>query len=351
MAATRALALLAKQDVPDSVAALYGLRNVHFGPDYLIPFPFDPRVLLWVAPAVAWAAVASGVAREFIDLEGVSRAARGAARPRARNHARDHQSRRARSEAHRVPRGRRAEDHSRRVDPRRRRHRASDPARQSRDDRARRGPRTHLARGHHDRGSGDVAAARRVRALHVAASPAQGTLARRGAPPALQRQLLRLGDGCVRRRRRASLGRGNALPRDDSARAPGHRRASEREARERHVHARHRAARRLLRRHHGEHRSHRRAAGADRVRREPHRAHHGHRAAHRDAVVLQLRVGAASRRREDGARRADPEGARSVAHRRRRDAGGHGVRSRDPQARLSVQHAQGAGERAHLSRT
>jgi malate dehydrogenase (oxaloacetate-decarboxylating)(NADP+) len=70
MAATRALALLAKQDVPDSVAALYGLRNVHFGAQYLIPFPFDPRVLLWVAPAVAWAAVASGVAREFIDLEG-----------------------------------------------------------------------------------------------------------------------------------------------------------------------------------------------------------------------------------------------------------------------------------------
>jgi len=70
MAATRALATLARQDVPDSVAALYGLRNVQFGPDYLIPFPFDPRVLLWVAPAVAWAAVASGVAREFIDLEG-----------------------------------------------------------------------------------------------------------------------------------------------------------------------------------------------------------------------------------------------------------------------------------------
>ncbi|HEY2026629.1 MAG TPA: NADP-dependent malic enzyme [Gemmatimonadaceae bacterium] len=70
MAATRALATLAKQDVPDSVAALYGLRNVQFGSDYLIPFPFDPRVLLWVAPAVAWAAVASGVAREFIDLEG-----------------------------------------------------------------------------------------------------------------------------------------------------------------------------------------------------------------------------------------------------------------------------------------
>ena len=69
MAATRALALLAKQEVPESLSALYGLRNVKFGPDYLIPFPFDPRALLWVAPAVAWAAVASGVAKEFIELE------------------------------------------------------------------------------------------------------------------------------------------------------------------------------------------------------------------------------------------------------------------------------------------
>jgi malate dehydrogenase (oxaloacetate-decarboxylating)(NADP+) len=69
MAATRALAALAKEDVPESVAALYGLRSVKFGRDYLIPFPFDPRVLLWVAPAVAWAAVASGVARNFVDVE------------------------------------------------------------------------------------------------------------------------------------------------------------------------------------------------------------------------------------------------------------------------------------------
>ncbi len=69
MAATRALAALAKQDVPDNVSALYGLRDVKFGPEYLIPFPFDHRVLLWVAPAVAWAAVASGVAKEFVDLD------------------------------------------------------------------------------------------------------------------------------------------------------------------------------------------------------------------------------------------------------------------------------------------
>jgi malate dehydrogenase (oxaloacetate-decarboxylating)(NADP+) len=69
MAATRALALLAKEDVPDSVSRLYGLRSVKFGADYLIPFPFDPRILLWVAPAVAWAAVATGVTSEFIDLD------------------------------------------------------------------------------------------------------------------------------------------------------------------------------------------------------------------------------------------------------------------------------------------
>ncbi len=69
MAATRALALLAKENVPDSVARLYGLREVQFGPDYLIPFPFDPRVLLWVAPAVAWAAIASGASNDFVDLE------------------------------------------------------------------------------------------------------------------------------------------------------------------------------------------------------------------------------------------------------------------------------------------
>ncbi|HEV2291158.1 MAG TPA: NADP-dependent malic enzyme [Gemmatimonadales bacterium] len=69
MAATRALAALAKEDVPDSVLKAYGLETLRFGPDYLIPKPFDPRVLLWVAPAVAWAAIASGVAKEVIDLD------------------------------------------------------------------------------------------------------------------------------------------------------------------------------------------------------------------------------------------------------------------------------------------
>jgi malate dehydrogenase (oxaloacetate-decarboxylating)(NADP+) len=69
MAATRALAALAKEEVPESVTRAYGIERLKFGPEYLIPKPFDPRVLLWVAPAVAWAAVASGIAGRIIDVE------------------------------------------------------------------------------------------------------------------------------------------------------------------------------------------------------------------------------------------------------------------------------------------
>jgi len=69
MAATRALAALAREEVPDSVMRAYGLERLRFGPEYLIPKPFDPRVLLWVAPAVAWAAVGSGVAGRVIDVD------------------------------------------------------------------------------------------------------------------------------------------------------------------------------------------------------------------------------------------------------------------------------------------
>src|SRR3972149_5609553 len=69
LAAVQALADLAKEDVPDAVARAYGVEAFQFGPDYLIPKPFDPRVLLWVAPAVAQAAMDSGVARLKIDLD------------------------------------------------------------------------------------------------------------------------------------------------------------------------------------------------------------------------------------------------------------------------------------------
>jgi len=67
LAATHALAALTKEDVPDAVMRAYGLTRLRFGPDYIIPKPFDPRVLLWVAPAVARAAVATGVATVPFD--------------------------------------------------------------------------------------------------------------------------------------------------------------------------------------------------------------------------------------------------------------------------------------------
>jgi len=66
IAAARALAELAKQPVPESVVQAYGGTPLRFGPEYIIPKPFDPRVLLWVAPAVAKAAIDEGVARKEI---------------------------------------------------------------------------------------------------------------------------------------------------------------------------------------------------------------------------------------------------------------------------------------------
>ena len=67
VAAAHALAELAREPVPDSVLRAYDLENLAFGPDYLIPKPFDPRVLWTVAPAVAKAAVDEGLARSPID--------------------------------------------------------------------------------------------------------------------------------------------------------------------------------------------------------------------------------------------------------------------------------------------
>ncbi len=69
VAAVYALAKLAQQEVPDYVSKAYGGTDFHFGPDYIIPKPFDTRVLLWVCPAVAQAAMESGVARMKIDLD------------------------------------------------------------------------------------------------------------------------------------------------------------------------------------------------------------------------------------------------------------------------------------------
>ena len=66
IAASKSLAALAKEDVPDYVCAAYKMDRIHFGREYLIPKPVDHRVLLWEAVAVAKAACESGVARKPI---------------------------------------------------------------------------------------------------------------------------------------------------------------------------------------------------------------------------------------------------------------------------------------------
>ena len=69
LAATHALAALAREEVPDSVCQAYGVNKIQFGPAYIVPKPFDPRALVWVASAVARAAMESGVARQPVVLE------------------------------------------------------------------------------------------------------------------------------------------------------------------------------------------------------------------------------------------------------------------------------------------
>lgn len=69
LAASQALAMLARQDVPDAVRRAYGVEEMSFGPDYIIPKPFDTRVLTSVAPAVVRAAMESGVAQKSLDLD------------------------------------------------------------------------------------------------------------------------------------------------------------------------------------------------------------------------------------------------------------------------------------------
>ena len=69
LAAARSLAALAREQVPETVSRAYGGIPLKFGPNYIIPKPFDPRILIWEASAVAQAAMESGVARRQIDLD------------------------------------------------------------------------------------------------------------------------------------------------------------------------------------------------------------------------------------------------------------------------------------------
>ncbi|HUH99383.1 MAG TPA: NADP-dependent malic enzyme [Anaerolineales bacterium] len=68
-AASKALAALTKEDVPDSVLRAYGRDSLKFGREYIIPTPLDPRVLLWESPAVAEMAMKTGVARKTLDIQ------------------------------------------------------------------------------------------------------------------------------------------------------------------------------------------------------------------------------------------------------------------------------------------
>ena len=77
LAAVAGLARLAKEPVPKNVTRAYGNTEFSFGRDYLIPKPFDPRVLYYVSPAVAKAAIETGVARKKIDIEEYTRKLRG----------------------------------------------------------------------------------------------------------------------------------------------------------------------------------------------------------------------------------------------------------------------------------
>ncbi len=74
LAAARALAALAHEGVPDCMLEAFGGGSISFGPDYLIPKPLDPRILFWESPAVARAAMETGVARRPVDLAGYVKA-------------------------------------------------------------------------------------------------------------------------------------------------------------------------------------------------------------------------------------------------------------------------------------
>ena len=75
IACAQALAMLAREDVPDEVAAAYSGRKLRFGPDYIIPTPFDPRLIWYIPPFIAQAAMDTGVARVTIDDMDAYRAA------------------------------------------------------------------------------------------------------------------------------------------------------------------------------------------------------------------------------------------------------------------------------------
>ena len=139
IAAVNAIAELARQEQSDIVATAYGIQDLSFGPEYLIPKPFDPRLIVKVAPAVAKAAMDSRRRRASDRGHGSVRTASAAVRVSQRH---DHEAdfpagawRRAGEEAHRVRGRRRRARAARDADHRRRKAREADPDRPSGGDR------------------------------------------------------------------------------------------------------------------------------------------------------------------------------------------------------------------------
>ena len=138
IAATQALAELAREDVPDEVAAAYRGARPRFGREYIIPVPFDPRLIHVVPIAVAKAAMQSGVARRpIVDHRCLQGAALGPPGPGRRRHAAHHRPRPSDAEASRFRRGRGGTGHPRRLFVRQSGPGRSDPGR-ARGSRARR---------------------------------------------------------------------------------------------------------------------------------------------------------------------------------------------------------------------
>ena len=346
IAAARALAELAREDVPDEVAAAYGARP-KFGPDYIIPVPFDPRLISHVPPAVAQAAMDTGVARKPIaDMEAYRQHAALAARSGRGRAAAGVPAAAPLAQARGVRRGRGGAGDPRRRELRARgaRHRA--PGRPRGADPPEREESRHRARPRHrDHQRRAVDAQLQLRRLSLRAAAAPGLPAPRLPAPGQPgpQHLRRLHGGARRRRRHGDRrhpqlfgGAGGRAPRHRSqARPPRHRPVDGAVARP------HRAGRR-----HRDHRNaERRGARRDRHRGRRRRPPHGLRAARRDAGVLDLRPSAG---RALGAGDRGGEAPRPAPRRfriRGRDGGRRGAQSRGRRA-LSVQPPHRAGQRA-----
>ena len=271
LAATRALAALAKEDVPDSVLRAYGVDRLEFGREYIIPKPFDPRVLIWEASAVAQAAMETGVAQQPVDLEQYREELEkrlGKANEVMRGMI--HKAQQA-AQAHRLHRRRGRQDPARLPDPARREDRHAHPAGQRGED-----PRAH-------RGTAPAPERRRrsstranSRASHEYAEEFYSLRQRKGVTRTEAEQTiaqphhLRQHDGAAGRCRRADRRPDHALSGHHPAGAAGDRHPARTAARGRRLRADHAQGRHLLPgRRHGEHRADRGRPGGDR--------HHGRR--------------------------------------------------------------------------